>query len=347
MKQYFSNLPMLVAVKTSASVAILTILFFFIYKNISDVHHISFPIILLVIYLSICFTVIYYLLTDYFKKITVRIYEILDEFREDDPQHDKIRTLNQFEKEIGFWAETKSTELNELKDMEAYRKEFLGNVSHELKTPLFIAQSYIETLIDGSINDNKVNKKHLDKALKSILRLSQIVKDLELISKLEKSSQVIEKNIFDINSLIREVVDSLELSAKAENINISIKVPRNRVIKVIADEEKIEQVLTNLLINAIKYSKDKGNIEIECKELKNKYLIEIIDNGIGIKKENLGRIFERFYRIDKDRSRKKGGTGLGLSIVKHIMEAHNETITVESEIGKGSKFSLTIEKAIV
>lgn len=344
-KQYFANLPLIVTIKITLSVLIVAVLFLYLSGLIPENSQIFEFILFVFLYLAFCFAIIYYLLTRYFKLITGRIYEILDEFREDDEKYNKIKTLNQFEKEIGTWAETKSTEISKLKDMEAYRKEFLGNVSHELKTPLFIAQSYIETLIDGSLYDNKVNQKHLDKALKSVLRLSQIVKDLELISKLEKSSLVIEKNVFDMNTLIREVVDSLELSAKDENIKFLISISEQQECYVLADEEKIEQVLTNLLVNAIKYSKEKGKIEIGCKELKNKYLIEISDNGIGIKKENLDRIFERFYRIDRDRSRKKGGTGLGLSIVKHILEAHDESITVESEIGKGSKFSFTLDKA--
>ncbi len=274
------------------------------------------------------------------------MYEILNKHREENIQNEKVKNLNQFEKEIGTWVETKSTEISKLKDMEAYRKEFLGNVSHELKTPLFIAQSYIETLIDGSLYDNKVNQKHLDKALKSILRLSQIVKDLEMISRLERSSLIIEKNQFDICSLIKEVADSFEISARDENVHLIINIPENKKCYVFADEEKIEQVLTNLLVNAIKYSKDKGKIEISCSESGNKYRIEIMDNGIGISKENLERIFERFYRIDRDRSRKKGGTGLGLSIVKHILEAHDESITVESQLGKGSLFSFSLDKAV-
>jgi two-component system phosphate regulon sensor histidine kinase PhoR len=174
--------------------------------------------------------------------------------------------------------------------------------------------------------------------------LSQIVKDLELISRLERSSLVIEKTQFDLNNLIREVVDSLEISSRDENINIQINIPRKEKCIVVADVEKIEQVLLNLLVNAIKYSKEKGNITINCKDLTNKYLVEIEDNGIGIKKEDIDRIFERFYRIDRDRSRKKGGTGLGLSIVKHILEAHDQNIKVESEMGKGSVFSFTLDK---
>jgi len=318
-----------------------TLFFLFIKENLSfEIKVLSFTI-----YFIIAGLLVYYLLTRYLKTISNRVYRILDESVSDDIHNVKIKDLRHFEEEIGSWAQTQSSEINKLKDMELYRKEFLGNVSHELKTPIFIVQSYIETLIDGSLYDNKVNQKHLGKALKNILRLSQIVRDLELISKLERSSLVIEKRSFDVISLIREVVDSLEINARAENVKFFINISEKETCQVFADEEKIEQVITNLLINSIKYSKEKGKIEINCKDSKTKYLIEIKDDGIGIKHENLDRIFERFYRIDKDRSRKKGGTGLGLSIVKHILEAHDENIQVESEYGKGTKFTFTLEKA--
>lgn len=318
-----------------------TLFFLFIKENLSfEIKVLSFTI-----YFIIAGLLVYYLLTRYLKTISNRVYRILDESVSDDIHNVKIKDLRHFEEEIGSWAQTQSSEINKLKDMELYRKEFLGNVSHELKTPIFIVQSYIETLIDGSLYDNKVNQKHLGKALKNILRLSQIVRDLELISKLERSSLVIEKRSFDVISLIREVVDSLEINARAENVKFFINISEKETCQVFADEEKIEQVITNLLINSIKYSKEKGKIEINCKDAKTKYLIEIKDDGIGIKHENLDRIFERFYRIDKDRSRKKGGTGLGLSIVKHILEAHDENIQVESEYGKGTKFTFTLEKA--
>ncbi|MEZ4908480.1 MAG: ATP-binding protein [Saprospiraceae bacterium] len=258
---------------------------------------------------------------------------------------DKLKTFDDFENEIEKIINYQNSEINKLKDMETYRKEFLGNVSHELKTPIFIAQSYIETLLDGSINDKKVNQKHLTKALKSIFRLSDIVKDLELISKLEKNVLTLTKQNFDIIPLVYDVVDSFELNAKTENVELIIDIPTDKKCFVYADEEKIEQVITNLIVNAIKYSKDEGIIKINCYDHNNSILIEIEDNGIGISKENLDRIFERFYRVDKDRSRKKGGTGLGLSIVKHILEAHNQKITVESTLNRGTKFSFSLDKA--
>jgi two-component system phosphate regulon sensor histidine kinase PhoR len=325
------------------SLIVLPVLFFLFLKERLPL---EIKILSFVIYYILAAFLVYYLLTRYLKTISNRVYKILDDSAPDEVKNVKIKDFKHFEEEIGSWAQTQSSEINKLKDMEQYRKEFLGNVSHELKTPIFIVQSYIETLIDGSLFDDKVNLKHLGKALKNILRLSQIVRDLELISKLERSTLVIEKKKFDINSLIKEVTDSLDINARAENIKFVIKIPEQKICRVFADEEKIEQVMTNLLINAIKYSKEKGKIEINCTDQKNKCLIEVKDDGIGIKQENLDRIFERFYRIDKDRSRKKGGTGLGLSIVKHILEAHDEIIQVESEYGKGTKFAFTLEKAL-
>lgn len=306
------------------------------------------------IFLLIFIIIIYFFLSFFINVLIInrsvgvkidRIYRIIEKSGNIKLKHRK-NSIFEIEKEIGNWAELKSTEINQLKVMVSYRKEYLGNVSHELKTPIFIAQSYIETLLDGSINDDRVNRKHLKKSLKSILRLSNIVKDLEMISKLERDRLVLEKKDFDVNLMIKDIIDSIDISAK----NYDIKVIMNKIdqppLMVYADEEKIEQVISNLITNAIKYNKEEnGKISINCIDKGDKYMIEVQDNGIGIKKEVIGRIFERFYRVDTDRSRKKGGTGLGLAIVKHILEAHGEKIYVESEYGSGSKFYFTLEKS--
>ncbi len=307
------------------------------------------PVILLSIVLLVAIIFVNeYLLKKYIDKKNYKIYQLLDPGAtkvSQYPQGVRKKSFEEIEEYIENWVKTKSTEITQLKKMELYRKEFLGNVSHELKTPIFIAQSYIETLLDGSLEDDKVNRKHLKKALKSILRLSTIVNDLEMISKLEKGTLNLEKEVFDLKMLIRDVVDSMELEAKKENVKIIIdKLPKEDCI-VHADKEKIEQVIYNLLVNAIKYSKeDEEYVKIICESLTNKYKITVEDNGIGIKNEHLSRIFERFYRVDKGRSRKKGGTGLGLSIVKHILEAHGQKIMVESDYGKGSKFIFTLDQ---
>ncbi len=320
------------------------VMFYYLFNSQFSIIAILISIILLVI---IVFTN-KYLLKKYIDNKIYKIYKLLDaevNTAIDYSQETKKKSFEEIEKYVKNWAKTKSTEISQLKKMESYRKEFLGDVSHELKTPIFIAQSYIETLLDGSLNDDKVNRKHLKKSLKSILRLSTIVSDLEMISKLEKGTLNLTKEVFDLKVLIRDVVDSMELEAKKENIKIIVGKFPEANCTVNADKEKIEQVIYNLLINAIKYSnEDEEYVKIICESLTDKYKIMVEDNGIGIKKKDLSRIFERFYRVDKDRSRKKGGTGLGLSIVKHILEAHGHKIMVESEYGKGSKFVFTLDK---
>lgn len=342
-KNYLNTITSETVIFISANIFIFIALFL-IYKYIlHDKINSVFAILFLLAYITLESIIVINFINFYNKKISGRLIEAIPEDK--NQVKNKNLTFKEVEQQIGTWASSKKHEISLLQDKENYRKEFLGNVSHELKTPIFIAQSYIETLIDGSIFDNKVNLKHLNKAKKSILRLSQIVNDLEMISKLERNEQILSKRIFDINTLIRETVDSLEFSAKSENIEIKVNLPKNTKIKVYADEQKIAQVLTNLLVNALKYCGENGKISINCSKEENKYRIEVCDNGIGISPENIDRIFERFYRIDKDRSRKKGGTGLGLSIVKHIIEAHDELITVTSEPNKGSKFSFTLSSA--
>lgn len=343
-ERQFNSFPVYETIKISVIILLISFLYFFLYFFVQNHEKKIFLVIFVLIYSLNIFIVIYYLINRYFRRITKRISEILEGSGSNGSRITIIKSPKHFEEEIGLWAETQSSELVKLKDMEAYRKEFLGNVSHELKTPLFIAQSYIETLIDGSLYDESVSQKHLYKALKSILRLSQIVKDLEMISLFERKALSIEKKRYDIHNQIRDLAESLEMSTKVENVELIIDIPDNQKYFVYADEEKIEQVLTNLVVNAIKYSKSNGTVILRCNELKDSHLIDVIDNGIGISSKNIDRIFERFYRVEKHRSRKKGGTGLGLAIVKHILEAHNESITVESEPDKGSKFSFSLRK---
>lgn len=343
-KKIFTKNNLILPVISSLFLAIILYLFSLYY----DIDFSSFALINIVIFFfMIILTINMVLMNIYINKKVKNIFTTIFKIKqnEDISYNYDFKSLKGFEKGLEEWSEKRSNELVKLRENDEYRKEFIGNISHELKTPIFIAQSYIETLLDGSLYDEKVNKKHLRKALKSVLRLSQIVKDLEMISKLEKDALTLEKEVFDINFLIKDVVDSLELSAKEENIDIKVNIDINNKCFVFADEEKIEQVLINLLINAIKYNEKSGFVKINCKDLQDRFLIEIEDNGIGIEQHKINRIFERFYRIDKDRSRKKGGTGLGLSIVKHILDAHGQSVKVESEYGKGTKFSFTLEKA--
>ena len=247
--------------------------------------------------------------------------------------------------EIEKFAQEKKLEIDGLKVREQYRKDFLGNISHELKTPLFMIQGYILTLLDGAVDDKKVAKKYLQRAAKGVDRLTYIIKDLDLITKFEAGNLTVEPEAFDAVDLVRSVFEMLEMRASKKNITLTFDMEYHQPIMVWADAEKIQQVLTNLIVNAIKYGHEDGTIEVSIEDLvKSKVIIRITDNGEGIAKEHIPRLFERFYRVDKSGSRKEGGSGLGLSIVKHIIEAHGEKIYVESVLGVGSEFSFTLEK---
>lgn len=247
--------------------------------------------------------------------------------------------------EVKRFAHDKKLEIETLNIKENYRKEFMGNISHELKTPLFTVQGYILTLLDGALNDKKVLKKYLQGASKGVERLVHIVTDLDMITQLESGELNLKRDNFDIVTLIDNVLGLLEMKAAKKNITLAFDRIYSTPIIVNGDRERIEQVLINLIVNSIKYGKIDGTTEVTIEEIiKNKVLIRITDNGEGIAPENLKRIFERFFRIDKSGSRKEGGSGLGLSIVKHIVEGHSEKIYLESQLGIGSEFSFTMEK---
>ncbi|MEI6488084.1 MAG: ATP-binding protein [Bacteroidota bacterium] len=252
--------------------------------------------------------------------------------------------LNNLNNEILAWADDRKNEIEQLKKLEVYRREFLGNVSHELKTPIFNIQGYVLTLLDGGLEDPSINRNYLIRAEKSVDRMITIIDDLEAISQLETGELQIELERFDINLILKDVIDSLEMKATAKGIILST-VDENKPIFVLADRFRIRQVFVNLLVNSIKYGKEYGETKIRFYDVGNNISIEIADNGIGITKEHLPRLFERFYRVDKSRSRDQGGTGLGLAIVKHIMEAHNQTITVMSTEGVGTVFTFSLKKA--
>ena len=240
---------------------------------------------------------------------------------------------------------TRLEEINILKDQENYRREFLGNVSHELKTPLFTIQGYILTLIEGALKDKKVRGKYLRRSAKGVDRLISIVKDLDLITQFESGIKTVDKTDFNIYELIENVYDLMEFESEKNNTKLLVYNENNTPVIVNADKERILQVLTNLVVNSIKYGKEGGYTKVKVEEYdKDRIIVRVKDNGEGIEDEHLPRLFERFYRIDKNRSRKKGGSGLGLSIVKHIIEAHQEQIFVESIIGQGTEFSITLQK---
>lgn len=239
----------------------------------------------------------------------------------------------------------KNLEIEMLKNQENYRKEFIGNIAHELKTPLFTIQGYILTLLDGGVTDKEIIKKYLKRTSKGVERLTYVVKDLDLITKFESGMANLELKTFDIVFTIKNVFEQLEMRAKKNNITLKINDEYFEPIYVYADEERIQQVITNLIINSLKYGVDRGVTEVSIDSLKKgKILIRISDNGEGIEQKHLPRLFERFYRVEKTRNRTLGGSGLGLSIVKHIIDAHNEKIFVESQTNIGSEFSFTLPK---
>ncbi len=252
--------------------------------------------------------------------------------------------LDMVNKEVMEWENEKVTEIEQLKKLEVYRKEFVANVTHELKTPLFSIQGYIHTLLDGALEDEAVNKMFLEKASRNVDRLTNLISDLEIITQLESGSYTLEQEVFDIHMLASDVFDSLELKANARKISLSFKKGCDQPFYVFADKEKIRQVLINLLDNSIKYGKERGNTVVSFYDMDENILVEVTDDGNGIDEHHLVRLFERFYRADKSRSRDIGGTGLGLSIVKHIIEAHNQTINVRSRVGVGTTFGLTLHR---
>jgi len=251
--------------------------------------------------------------------------------------------IDAVEKEAEEWANAKEEELKQMKQDENYRREFIGNVSHELKTPIFNIQGYVQTLLDGGIEDETINMKYLKRTNKSVERMINIVDDLEVISRLETEQSELDIQSFNIIQLVEEVFDQLEM--KASNMNINLKLENESSTDFAkGDRDKIQQVFMNLISNSIKYGKDSGLTRVRFFDMENNILIEVADNGIGIEEHALGRLFERFYRVDKNRSREIGGTGLGLAIVKHILEGHNQTINVRSTKGVGSTFSFILEK---
>lgn len=284
------------------------------------------------------------LFTVYGKKQIRRISTILP--NEFSPEDDNELNFQELGEMVSHFSQKNATELDTMKEMEIYRKEYIGNVSHELKTPLFSIQGYLETLIDGGVEDLAIRDKYLERIDKSVERLLTIVKDLDMINQYESGEISLNISIFDINVLIKEIIDLLDLEAQKKDSKVQLQTSSSQIL-VKADKHKIAQVLINLISNAIHYAnRDKAQIIIRTNILKNKVLVEVKDNGMGIKPENLPRIFERFYRVETSRNRTDGGSGLGLAIVKHILEAHGENISVQSVYLEGTQFSFLLEKSI-
>ncbi len=307
------------------------------------------PTVFLLVF-GVAFIANFYLIRYYIFRRIKLIYKIIHRHKmPSDFKADKIamskNILDEVEREVDEWAEQHNEDFEELERLASYRRRFIGDVSHELKTPIFNIQGFIHTLLDGALNDPKVNMQFLQRAAKNADRLQSIVEDLETINKLEVGQMVLDLREFDIYNLAEDVFADLEMRANERNVRLIFKEGANQHYRVRADKESIRQVLMNLIHNSIKYGKEGGLTKVSFYDMETFVLVEISDNGIGIQPEHLDHLFDRFYRADKSRSRDAGGTGLGLSIVKHIIEAHKQTINVRSTQNQGATFGFTLEKA--
>jgi len=292
---------------------------------------------------------IYYLKKYIYRKIKL-IYKTIHQEKVAPEEKNKnidanSNIIEDVEREVADWAESQRKELNKYKTWAEYRRNFMGDISHELKTPIFNIQGYLESLLDGGLEDESVNQLFITRAATNVKRLQTIVEDLESISRLESGDLILEMQTFDIKELAQEVFEDLEMKAKRRNIYLDFKDGASNSFKVRADREKIRQVLNNLVNNSLKYGIEGGRTKVGFYDMDRHILIEVADNGIGIPKQHINHVFDRFYRVDKSRSRQMGGSGLGLSIVKHIVEAHKQTINVRSTPDLGSTFGFTLEKA--
>ncbi|SDS38591.1 two-component system, OmpR family, phosphate regulon sensor histidine kinase PhoR [Polaribacter sp. KT25b] len=328
---------------TLLSVIITAICYFFISS-----HSNVFTIIISILSLFfISFLIIQYRTEHFIYRRLKKIYEDISFLNVKDLKKESATTdIEILSRKMEKFVEGKRLEIKNLTEIDSFRRDFLGNVAHELKTPLFTVQGYILTLIEGAVNDKQIRMKYLDRANKGVERLVAVIKDLDMITKLENDGMKINFEVFNILELIQNVFDLFEMKAKKRNITLQFDKIYEFPVFVKADSEKIEQVLINLVVNSIKYGKPNGTTIVGVESYNNKkFIVKVIDDGEGVKKIHLPRLFERFYRVDQSRSREQGGSGLGLSIVKHIIEAHNENIFLKSTYGKGSEFSFTIEKA--
>ena len=298
---------------------------------------------------AISFLLVFYVVNNFILDKINPIYKSLEnlpltrkELRKKLEGKDVIQEVNSM---VINYTQNRTKEIKKLRRLEKYRKEFLGNVSHELKTPIFNIQGYILTLLDGGLEDPEVNREYLERTEKSINRMISIIEDLESITKLEAGELKLKLESFDIVALIRDIFELQDTNCSKYNINLEFKKSYDKPIMVEADRARITEVLNNLIVNSIFYGNKGGSTRVGIDELGDNILVEVADDGIGMEEEEIPRIFERFYRTDKSRSRDRGGTGLGLAIVKHIIEAHNQTISVRSKPGEGSAFSFTLRKA--
>ncbi len=335
------------AFQVSLIIALFILLIMFVLHFFDN--NISYKIVFSVTFFTFVFS-LFFIQNRLEKLVFYRLNKLFEEVKILDKTSLKDQTITTniaaLSKNIIDFAKKKKIEIEALKVQEEYRREFMGNVSHELKTPLFTIQGYLDTLIDGgAIKNEELGKKYIERAQIGVERLINIVEDLDMIAKLESDKKILDIESFDIIKQIQKIFDMLEIKADEKNIILMFDEKYSPIL-VKADKEQISQVLINLLDNSIKYGKQNGTSEVSIEKFKdNKILIRISDNGIGINNSEIHRVFERFYRIDKTGNRAAGGSGLGLSIVKHIIEAHNEKIFVQSSLGNGSEFSFTLKRS--
>lgn len=334
------------AIKSSVYISLficfLLLLFHFFYQKT----HLIFALLAVSSIFIFSFFVLQYRVEKFIYRRVKKIYDDVSLLESSSFRNQPITTdMATLTQEVQKFAKDKKLEIETLKIREEYRREFLGNVSHELKTPLFTVQGYLLTLLDGAMDDKNIREKYLKRAEKGVERLIYIVKDLDMITKLETGDINLDLSEFDIVEVVQNVFDLLEMRASKKNITLTFDKKYKQKILVFADQEKTQQVVTNLVMNSIKYGKENGTTEVSIEDLvNNKIIVRVTDNGEGIEKKHIPRLFERFYRVDKSGARSEGGSGLGLAIVKHIVEGHDEKIYIESEFGVGSEFSFTLEK---
>lgn len=341
--------PSQIALACSALQAFLLFLLILLYLFFYPAKNILLLLLLPIVVFAINYWVVYSAMNNFIYRKIKNIYKTIHNFKRPKSEKTKSYPLNTdilgaVEDQVNSWGAYKEEEIQQLKKMEQFRKEYIGNVSHELKTPIFNVQGYITTLLDGGLYDNEINYHYLKRADVNIERLANIVDELETISTHESGKLELEWSTFDILKLTKETFEMVEMHADAKDITLSIKDGFNKPIFVYADRDKIQHILLNLLTNSIKYGKKNGKTSVGYYHMDENLLIEVSDNGIGINEKHLPRLFERFYRVDKSRSRDAGGTGLGLSIVKHIIEAHRQTINVRSSPNIGSTFGFTLKR---
>lgn len=336
-----NRLSLFAACILTCAMAIVALAFNYVQeKVIADTHSFYFYLSISLVFIALLnYFVLELLFNSYGKKQIKRISDIL-------PENILQEEENVNFQQLGERIQKNVSEIDMMKEMEDYRKEYIGNVSHELKTPLFSIQGYVETLKDGAVENLNIRDKYLERIGNSVERLLNIVTDLDQISKYEAAEISINYSVFDINALIKEIFDLLEIDAQKKSAKLVLQTSQTAIM-VRADKQKISQVLTNLISNAIHYSnREEALIKVITKTEQEKVKIIVQDNGMGIKPEVLPRIFERFYRVETSRNRKDGGSGLGLAIVKHILEAHHQSITVESKYLEGTLFTFYLEKAL-